>query len=181
VSVGITIDSTDLDSRASALLEALSHNGAAPVKRATDRAVRKTTRWVRRQISKIAASELGMAQKTFDSARIRVVLSNNEFLEATVWVGTNPMGAHKLGSVRWTRRMAGARAGRRLFAGSFSHGGNRSPIFERVGSERLPLRKVTVEVDRFLSSALSRLESRALSRYRAILAQELNYELQKVI
>lgn len=179
----VTIDALDWDDRTQVIFDALGGNPkrARILKTATRRSITKTVRYVRRQITRVAAAELGVAQKRFDKARVRVRTIEGDLWEARIWVGTDPYPAHRLGKVRWTPRMQGARAGRHLFPGTFAHRAPQGPIFRRVGRERLPIEVETVEVDEAMRANLIRIEREALRRYRTILAQEMNFELQKLL
>lgn len=177
--VNLTIDALDWDNQSDALIESLGGFGTKATKTAVRHAVTKTAKWMRRQIAKLAADDIGIAQKTFDKSRVRIRMKEGELWEALIWVGTNPFPAHHLGKVRWNRRMKGARAGRRQFEGSFSWGEGR-PIFERSTAARLPIDRVDVDVHESMRANIIRLEGRALSRYRTLLYQELNYQLLKI-
>lgn len=179
MSLTLTIDALDWDDQSEQLIQALGGSTSAkPVKTAVRHAVTKTARWLRRQVSRIAAAELTIAQKAFDKARVRVRMEEGELWEALLWVGLDPFPAHHLGAVRWTRRMKGARAGRRLFSGAFAPKAN-GPIFRRTGKDRLPIEKEAVEFGAAVNENVRRLEAAALKRYRTLLAQELNFQLQK--
>lgn len=175
----LTIDALDWDDRIDSMLAQLGGDiQSKPIKVAIRRAITKTTKWLRRQITRIVAAEFGIRQKTFDKYRVSVRMREGELWEALLWVGTNPFPAHHLGVVRWTRRMKGARAGRRLFEGTFAHR-SEGPIFRRSGEDRLPIEVEAVEIDAVLREQLRRLETQAMRRYRTLLAQELNYQLVK--
>lgn len=192
----ITIDALDWDARIQELAQVLGGGASAkPIRKATNRAAKKTTQWLRRQIARIASQHLGIQQKLFADARIKVRIDNGKDAlgEAVVWIGTEPMDAHQLGTVRWTRRQRGAKAGRKLFPGSFAHD-SEGPIFRRSdepkrtmrkgrykGKKRQPIEKEQIEIDPVISENVLRMERRAGERYLALLAQEMNYELSKVV
>lgn len=175
----ITVDALDISANAETLIETLIDGRSdAPVNRAVNRAIRKTGQWLRRQVTRLAAIELKVSQRTFDKARVRFWLDRKN-LEGTLWVGTNPFPAHRLGTVRWNRRMKGARAGRRSFPGTFAPRQD-GPVFRRTGKARLPIEVVSLDIDEQLQEQFKRLEARGLRRYRAILEQELTYELHRL-
>ena len=178
--MNLEIDATDWDEKTERMIHALGGEAGKPVSNAVRRALRKAAQWLQRQVTRVAATEIGVTQSKFKKARVSVSIGKGSAWTARIWVGTDPWAAHRLGAVKWTRKMAGARAGRRLFPGTFvpRQGG---PIFKRSGAGRLPIEKETVEIDAAMQQNIRRLETSALSRFRQLLAQELNYELQKSI
>jgi len=175
--ISVTIDATDWDQVADDMITALGGEDAKPVRRAITRALRKTARWVNARIARSVAQAANIPQKAV-RARLSVRVGKEE---AMVWLGTNPIPAHRLGTVRWSRRMRGARAGRRLFPGSFAWGPNpdKPLVWHRTGKSRLPIEKETVEIDPVAQEQARRLRMQALKRLREVLRQELNYELLK--
>lgn len=178
--MNLEIDATDWDEKTERLIHALGGESGKPVAAAVRRTLRKTTQWLQRQVTRIAATEIGVTQNKFKKARVSVSIGKGSTWTASIWVGTDPWPAHRLGKVKWTRKMAGARAGRRTFPGTFAHrdGGH---IFKRSGAARLPIEKEALEIDNAMRQNIRRLEVGALSRYRDTLASELNYEFQKSI
>jgi hypothetical protein len=155
------------------------------VERARRRALRKLSTWVQRQVLREASAAIGVPQKIikallrYRSTRTADVLS--------IWIGTNPLKAHHLGKVRWTRRMTGARAGRKLFAGSWSWPASRimaGLIVERIAkfnrNENPRLQKIDVVTEEVHQAVLTRLEAiqpNIDARFLTLLQQELNYAL----
>lgn len=180
MSFNITIDALDWDDRVDSVVSVLGGENSATFRRAVRRAITNTVRWLRRQVARIAAMELGIAQKIFDKSRIRFRMERGDVLEGILWIGTNPFPAHRLGRVKWTRKMTGARAGRRTFPGTFAASHTGTPlIWRRSGRERLPIEIETVDIDTAIGENVRRLEAEALKRYRTLLAQSVNFELQK--
>jgi hypothetical protein len=79
----------------------------AAADRALARALRKLATWLRRQTLRAAAVAADVRQKFLVQAmRFHVTLAREggRLAGVQVWVGTNPVGVHRLGTVRWTRR-----------------------------------------------------------------------------
>lgn len=151
----------------------------AAIERARTRALRKLATWVQRQVLKAAAEAAGTTQKVIKVLlRFRVTRHGDGAIR--IWLGTNPLSAHHLGTVRWTRRMQGARAGRRLFPGSWSWSAPAKTaglIMERAGPPRLPIRKVTVAIHDTVSNRLQSLIPAIADRFERLFVQELHYAL----
>lgn len=150
------------------------------VEKAQRRAMRKLMTWLKRAVLRAAAKAAGTTQKVMrKNLRYDPVLSKDR-KGISIWVGTNPLKAHRLGVVRWTRRMKGARAGRRLFEGAWSWGpGSKTgrAIMERLGDERLPIEVVTVEIHDAVDRAIRQLLPEINSRFETIMLQELNFAI----
>ncbi|HSH30040.1 MAG TPA: hypothetical protein VK971_09060 [Thiohalobacter sp.] len=192
----LRIDGMDWDKRASVILEGLAGRPqrAVILRRAQKRAARKAARYAQRQVARLLSQATGVAQGKLTKSRIKVYLEDGELWEAKLWIGLDPLPAHRLGSVKWTPRMAGARAGRRLFPGSFAHQAPKGPIFIRSGEPprimtkgshrgevREPLRAESVELDGALEMNMQRIARETQRRYRKLMGDELNFELQKML
>lgn len=152
------------------------------IERARKRTNRKLATWVRRQVVRSVAQSVGVPQKTLLGLGRFSLMTSDQGMQ--VWIGTRPLKAHHLGTVRWTRRMLGARAGRRLFHGSWSWGkGSKTgpAIMERVesgpGGSRLPIQPVTVPIHETVLARVLGLEPEISERYTTLLSQELRYAL----
>lgn len=145
---------------------------------ARKRALRKLSTWIQRQALREAAAAAGTTQKVMKTlVRYRASLNDARI---AIWIGTNPIGAHHLGTVRWTRRMTGARAGRRSFPGTWSWSAPAKTaglIMERRGAARLPLDKVVVPIHQAVLTRMEQLQPAVAARFQALLLQELNYAL----
>lgn len=141
------------------------------------RALKKLATWLKRQVLRAASQAAGIPQKWFESAMRYYVTVTPDGL--SVWTGTDPVKAHRLGKVRWTKRMAGARAGRRPYPGTWSWGrGKTGPaIMQRLGSRRLPIATVIEPIHDPILARLQGLQAEATARFERILTQELNYAL----
>jgi hypothetical protein len=164
-----------------ALAQARAEIGSLPAKvtRAKGRALRKLMTWLQRQVLREAAAAAGVTQKALKAAlRYRATRSAERI---DIWIGTNPIAAHHLGTVRWTRRMRGARVGRRLFPGSFAVNGPRTGghtvVFERVDARRYPIAKVMVPIDAAIRRRVAGMTEEIAERFARIMTQELRYAL----
>jgi len=153
----------------------------ARVERARVRALRKLQAWVQRQVLRAAAEAAEVPQKTL-KALVRYRTTRTEE-GIDIWIGTNPIKAHHLGRVVWTRRMAGARAGRRLFPGTFAWADpRRDPndpvIYYRTTSARLPIAVETVSIHRAVVDRVDALTDDIAERLERLMVQELNFALR---
>jgi len=150
----------------------------AAVDRARRGAIAKFAPWLRREVLREAAQAAGTSQKV-----LKVLLRYQTTLREDsirIWIGTNEIQAHHLGTVRWSRRMQGARVGRRLFEGAWSWGNSRRMaglVVERMGDQRLPVQVVTVPIHDAILRRIQELEPEIDARFERILLQELNHAL----
>jgi hypothetical protein len=187
--MNLTIDALDWDERSDALINALGGIDATPVKTAVRRAVTKTAKWLRVRIVRAIAQGIQMPVRALDQLRVRIHYNKArdggavDMWEALLWVGTNPVSAQRFGAVSWRRSMSGARAGRRIFGGTFAAAprGGEKIVWRRMGKERLPIEKETVAIDEVAQENGLRLERMGLQRFRDTLAHELDYELSKAL
>lgn len=154
----------------------------AASERAMKRALRKLSTWLRRQVLRAASQASGIPQKFFKQSmryHTAVVREGGSPVGVQVWVGTNPIPAHRLGAVRWTRRMQGARVGRRSYPGSWSWGYGKTgrAVMRRRGAGKLPIDRVDEHVHDPVVAALRAIETEARRRFERLLVQELNYAL----
>lgn len=149
------------------------------VERARRRALRKLSTWVQRQALREASAATGATQKVLKTlVRYRASINDQRI---SIWIGTNPLGAHHLGAVRWTPRMTGARAGRRLFPGAWSWSAPRKTagvIMQRRGADRLPIDKIVVPIHQAVLDRMNQLQPAIAARFQTLLFQELNYALR---
>lgn len=152
------------------------------VERARMRAHRKLVVWLRRQVLRAMAAAAEVPQKTF-LALLRFRTSMTGDGSISVWIGTNPIAAHHLGTVTWSPKMKGARAGARMFAGTWSWvdnpGAKTGPaIMRRAGPERMPIESVKIAIHQAVAAKLEAMQGEIGERYRTLLAQELRYALE---
>ncbi|TKC83838.1 phage tail protein [Trinickia terrae] len=142
------------------------------------RTLRKTSAWIKSQTAKEVGAATKIPQKVIRH-RIYFFLRSSD--TGKVWLGLNPIEAHRLGNATRTRK--GMRVGRQSFEGAWrqSKRNPRGPIYERVGKERMPYRLVTVAWQQAGDPAFRRAAKACEARLMVILRQEVNYELQKVM
>jgi len=166
--------------------------------RAMQRANRKLEVWLKRTAARAASKAAGFPQKYWiDALRYHVdpVMANGLPVAVSVWIGTNPVPVHRLGDVRWTRRMQGARVGRKRYPGTWSWGeGSRTGIavMERIGGKMAPregkrgklighnreaIDRVDEQPHAAVREAIAGVADEGGRRYERILARELNYAL----
>lgn len=163
-----------------AVKQAKAALGSLPqaMERARKRALRKLMTWLQRQVLREAAAAADVTQRSLRAAlRYRASLVDDGI---DIWIGTNPIAAHHLGTVRWTRRMKGARVGRRSFAGTWSWGpGSRtgSAVMRRTGQERMPIERVDVEIHDAIERRVLGMGQEISERFERLVIQEMNYAL----
>jgi len=149
----------------------------AKLQKAYKRAIRKMVRWLQRQVLQAASQATTIGQKWWrDNLRVYV-----HFGKATggVWIGLNPIRVSRLGRVHWTRRMAGARVGRRSYPGTFAaktrtgHLG----VWQRRSASRLPIDEQYEAVYPPILARMERIEDEAQVRFERLLRQEIQYAL----
>jgi hypothetical protein len=154
----------------------------AATDRALARALRKLATWLRRQTLRAAAMAAAVPQKfLLQALRFHVSLAREagRLVGVAVWVGTNPVGVHRLGAVRWSQRMRGARVGRRGYPGAWSWGRGQTGhlVMRRTGDGRLPIERVDADIHAPILARLQGLQAEASARFETLLMQELRYAL----
>ncbi|SFD67948.1 hypothetical protein SAMN05660831_02092 [Thiohalospira halophila DSM 15071] len=168
----------DWTERSRKQVEALGGQSSRAVEAAAARAASKTARWLRGQISRSVAKEFNVSSRAIGKNRI-VTSQDRKRGEAKLWIGTIDVPVHHLGRVEWSRRMRGARVGRRQFRGSFAPWGDGYPVFRRSSKKRLPINVETISIHEAAQETVDRLTARASRRFGVLLQQELNYEMAK--
>jgi hypothetical protein len=162
--------------------------------RARLRALRKLLTWVQRQVLRAASEASGATQKALKAMmRYQVTTQGNGAIR--IWIGTNDIGAHNLGTVRWTRRMQGARVGKALYYGAWSWSPRTPPILTQglvmqrnrvwrraskgtyAGKRREMIEKVMVEIHELVSWRIQKLLPEIADRFERLFTQELRYAL----
>jgi hypothetical protein len=155
------------------------------IARAQRRASKKLETYARRQVLKAASQASGATQKVL-LALIRFRASRIGDMGLSIWIGTNPIKLHHLGTVSWKQRTAsgrytqGARVGRKTYPGTWSWGrGKTGPaVMERTTDERLPIDVVRVEIHDAIRTRIDAIIPDIAERYQTLLAQELRYALE---
>lgn len=165
--------------------------------RALKRATKKFRVVVRREALQAASESSGIAQKFFLKAfrfHVEEDVEGGELMGLVAWIGTDPIGVHRLGKVAWKpllgpgsrkrskgrpSNMAGARVGKRSYPGSWSWGrGTTGPaVMRRTGATRLPIWRVEEEPHPAVEERLRRTAVSLGERYHRLLKQQLNYAM----
>lgn len=154
----------------------------AASQRAMARALRKLSVWLNRQVLRAGSQASGIPQAWFKRAlryHTTITKEGGRPVGVSVWIGTNPIKVHRLGNVRWSRRMQGARVGRRSYPGSWSwgYGATGKAVMQRTGAGRLPIEVVREHIHEPVLARLRDIEREAAERFERLLVQELNYAL----
>lgn len=157
-------------------LEALAGLSPAAMQAAWRRTLRKTGAWIRSQTAKEVSGATGIQQKLL---RQRMYFFMRSLDTGKVWLGLNPLEAHRLGAVRRTKK--GMRAGKSLFEGAWrkTKAQPDGAIYRRTGKARTPFEVVTVEWSQTGDPAFRRAARVCEARLMTVLRQEVNYEIQK--
>ncbi|MBO1853976.1 phage tail protein [Burkholderia cenocepacia] len=157
-------------------LEALAGLPPAAMQAAWRRTLRKTGAWIRSQTAKEVSGATGIQQKLL---RQRMYFFMRSLDAGKVWLGLNPLEAHRLGAVRRTKK--GMRAGRSLFEGAWrkTKAQPDGAIYRRTGKARTPFEVVSVEWSQTGDPAFRRAARVCEVRLMTVLRQEVNYEIQK--
>jgi len=147
--INITIEnSRDIlsDSHGDALNELAKSNGF--IRNAVEKAATATTRWGNKQLTSLVSSELGLSMK---KARMRVLSGSRLKFDGKhkIWVGFNPIPLEYFKSVRKTQK--GISAGGNEVLGAFPYN---ETYFVRVGNDRLPIKRATIEVDEKMENVI---------------------------
>ncbi|WP_371141715.1 phage tail protein [Burkholderia cepacia] len=157
-------------------LEGLAGLPPAAMQAAWRRTLRKTGAWIRSQTAKEVSGATGIQQKLL---RQRMYFFMRSLDTGKVWLGLNPLEAHRLGAVRRTKK--GMRAGKSLFEGAWrkTKAQPDGAIYRRTGKARTPFEVVTVEWSQTGDPAFRRAARVCEARLMTVLRQEVNYEIQK--
>lgn len=167
---------------------------------ATQRAIRKTMRWIRGVAARELSQQLGIPQKTLKK-RLTLSRVNKGMDQAHVlWMGVAPLSAELAGKARQTRK--GVTVGKHKYEGAFLRSiynpeenvwirvkrnqrqnystvsRRRKPSTGSISAElagRFPVQRIGIEVDMAAQEIFRRLERRALDRFNTLIEQELNY------
>ncbi len=171
------------------------------VQLAVKRAIRKTLRWVHREILRYVSQESGVAQKKFKQYRRVKLVTNKQ--DSYVWIGLNPLPLHEAGRVSWNPASSGARVAGKTYEGAFYRSVYsaqqkvwiRSSRNKKLGHAtyhpkkryhaygsgpsrgRFPVELLGVDMEDLPDDVGRRIEKRAESRMVTLLEQELNYAL----
>ena len=157
------------------------------IPQATEKARRRTLAklktYVESQTANIMASALGVPQHVVKSlGRVRESVHGDGSM--SIWIGTNDIPVHRLGTVKWTRKMKGARVRRLTYAGSWSWGkGSRTgtAVMRRHNeSSRSPIYRVDEPMHDSMTDGIKALLPEISRRYGVIMEREMRYALREV-
>lgn len=144
---------------------------------ASDRALRKTAKWLRTHSAREIGRELRIVQRPIRS-RFHVYPIRGQ-QETKLWIGLEPLSVHYLGDPRQTPE--GVKVGRRDYPHAFVDPMKSSSpmVWRRKGRERLPVEKVTLGIEDVAMPAIERWERRATARFIEIFEQEARHVLSR--
>lgn len=194
-----------IDINADKVLEMFKHFSPAQAEAAWRRTLRKTGNYVKTLVGREVSKEEQIPLKVLRD-RLNYYLKSPT--TAKVWLGVNPIEAHRLAYGKGAQRSGnGVKAGRHHFSGGWlmpvygkTEDGNKyqrvrerkrrgggtiiqgkTIVMERDGRGRLPISKVTYGWAAAGDAAMRRAAAKVEERLLVILQQELNYEVQKAI
>jgi len=150
--------------------------------KARRRALTKLKTFVEGQVAKAVAAELKIPQNAVRAlGRVRETSQGDGSM--SIWVGTNDLPVHRLGTVTWTRRQKGARVRREIYPGTWSWGkGSKtgSAVMRRVGASALPIKMEGKPIHDTVSQRVGTVLPAVSERYGRLMRQELSYALRGV-
>lgn len=186
------------------LAQATAYMTAAPqqMEKATQRAMKKTMRWLRKHIAKDLATALGVTQKSIKHRLTLTQAGKGAHGVHILWLGTAPMAVEMVGKPRQTKR--GVTVGKRKFPGAFYRDiyGDGPKVWIRTSrardlgltlptwgkssrhrantippgdSGRFPVQRVAIDIDTTARDIFRRYEKQAQRRFSTLIEQELNY------
>lgn len=167
---------------------------------ASERAIRKTIRWLSGRVARELSQQLGIPQKNLKPRLLVRSVGKGMDKAHILWMGVAPMPADLAGKARQTRK--GVTVGKRKFEGAFLRSvynpeenvwirarrnreqgyltmsrrrkaNHRSQNPELAG--RFPIQRIGVELESIATEIFRRLDRRALDRFKTLIEQELNY------
>ena len=177
--IDVKIDFDDKDM--AALSRGLSGNALG---KATKRAVRKTALWVRTHLLRRLKDE-GVRRKCIVH-RVRVYdkawrEGGGGGFATKVWFGINSIPADTLGKPVKTK--TGYRVKSWRFDNAFVPTKNArmaGKLYVRTTARRMPVQRAQVQISAEASAAFAEISSQVPARFRALMLQELRYELLKL-
>lgn len=148
------------------------------IERARAKALRKLGQWVVKQALKEASAATGIPQKVYRQVARYYDTRDSDGIR--IWIGTDPIKVHHLGTVRWTRRMQGARAGRKSYPGTWSWGpGSKTgpAVMRRTGAGRLPIEPVAEEIHQAVQARMRAFEPELQQRFQFEMTRAIRDEL----
>ena len=187
--------SLDLDGEIDSLIEGF-RKSPEKVSKATERALRKLSKFAERKVLQEVSRQLKVTQKLIrDLGRVRSSLQrsrNSDEYQLVIWLGIFDIPAHKLAKPKPNRR--GVRTGKHFWESAFMfrpsnaphemvfkrkpdwyHKFQRSRTSGRMMYIGLPIEKQTIEIYQQAEAALNKAQPLLLERFAVLMQQEINY------
>lgn len=171
----------------------------AQLTKASERAMKKTIRWLSGRVARELAQQLGIPQKYLKRRLLVRTAGKGSDQVHILWLGAMPLAAEQAGKARQTRK--GVTVGKRKFDGAFYRAvynadenvyirtarnqgyttlspGQRKPANRKLAPEyagRFPIQRLGVEIEAIAAEIFRRLDRRAMDRFNTLIEQELNY------
>ncbi len=170
------------------------------LEKASNRAIKKTIRWLRTRIAREISAATKVPQKALKPRLTASVAGRGSDRVHILWFGSMPLPAENAGNPRQTRkgtnvgrhRYEGAfvatiynpeanvwiRTRRNASAGHYTLGKRRKPAPSGVPPElsgRFPVQRVGIPLDTLAAEVFKRYQKRAEARFGVLIEQELNY------
>jgi hypothetical protein len=149
--------------------------------KARRRALTKLKTFVEGQVAKAVSAELSIPQKAVRAlGRVRETSQGDGSM--SIWIGTNDLPVHRLGTVTWSRKQTGARVSRQLYPGTWSWGkGSKtgSAVKRRVGASRLPIEMEGKPMHDTVSQRVATILPAVSERYGRLMRQEMRFALRE--
>jgi hypothetical protein len=185
--------------RATAMIQATPKQ----MQTATDRAIKKTIRWLSSRVAREIGQALNIPQKAIKNRVVTSVVGSGSERVHILWLGVAPIAAENLANPRQTKK--GVSVGRRRYDGAFyrdvygdgdhvwirksraaalamdlpdwggKKGGDGGYLRNPEARGRFPLRRVSVDISSVANDVFRRYDKRAMERFSALIDQELNY------
>lgn len=161
---------------------------------ASERAMKKTIRWLSGVVARELSQQLNIPQKVLKPRLSVRTVGKGTDKAFILWMGTSPMAAEQVGRTRQNRK--GATAGRHRFEGAFVSRYSSTSVEVRIRQQRnesaghfplnrkmtkgddrhrYPVIRIGIEIDSVAREIFRRLDRRALDRFKTLIEQELNY------
>lgn len=155
------------------------------VRRAEVRAINRMILWMKSQMARAVAKDIGVVQKHIKRRMFSSRAKRNAVI-GRFWFGVGGINPMKLG-LKGRKLKTGYKVGRFTFDGGFRAyyrnrwEGSVGGIYHRKGADRLPIKSMDIEVKKAASVAMERLMNRAEVELMKKLRQELNFEMHKAM
>ncbi len=167
--------------------------------KASDRAMKKTIRWLSGRVARELSQQLGITQKYLKKRLLVRTAGKGMDQVHILWLGAMPLAAEQAGKARQTRK--GVTVGQRKYEGAFYRSiynadenvwirssrnqgyttlsqSSRKPSSRQLAPEyagRFPVQRLGVEIETIAAEIFRRLDRRAIDRFNTLFEQELNY------